>query len=535
MGLSILRRIAAISIAVCVCVTFIPLIGNSEAFATEENGAQNSGEELELSDDTNKETKKELSDGSGNKTDEDLTNASGNNPNSNVSGDSDGKKIIEPTKEGEKKEVNGLDGSSEESGNRIVTDENGDKYCYEGDTPKKGRQLVDGKYYYFDDDSGKMLTGLVTIKDSVKDSVYYFNETMQTGFHTVNGNRYYFSEDADGAALTGFQTLEGDLYYFNKYDEPKGAALTGFQTLGGKTYYFNKYDEPKGAALTGFQTLGGKKYYFNKYDEPKGAALTGFQTLGGKRYYFNKYDSPRGAALTGPQTLNGYKYYFDKTTGEMKTGVQYVGSYYYLYDAKNGVRTTKQGFHTQSGKTYYVTSYGTVARGWRAIDNKAYYFYKTGSAIGSQAKNTTIGYLKIPASGYLGEAYALGIKKLNSTSWTLKQAYKNSYKIKYQGRWWRQKTSELYAIKGFKKNKGNCYVMAATFYIQAKLLGYNVRQIHGKVAYRAPHSWTQIKNSKGKWRVYDPNFKNETGRNGWNIYYGKKGTWRYTNYSVFQK
>ena len=78
MELSLLRRIAAITVAVCVCVTFIPLIGNSEAFATEENVAQNSGEELELSDDTNKET--ELSDGTGNKTDADLSNESGNNP-----------------------------------------------------------------------------------------------------------------------------------------------------------------------------------------------------------------------------------------------------------------------------------------------------------------------------------------------------------------------------------------------------------------------------------------------------------------------
>lgn len=69
--------------------------------------------------------------------------------------------------------------------------------------------------------------------------------------------------------------------------------------------------------------------------------------------------------------------------------------------------------------------------------------------------------------------------------------------------------------------------MAATFYIQAKLLGYDVHQVKGKVAGLNPHSWTVIRHGKKEW-VYDPNFKNETGRNGWKIWYGKKGTWRYT-------
>ena len=69
--------------------------------------------------------------------------------------------------------------------------------------------------------------------------------------------------------------------------------------------------------------------------------------------------------------------------------------------------------------------------------------------------------------------------------------------------------------------------MAATFYIMAKLLGYDVHQVAGKVD--LPHSWTVIRQDGREW-VYDPNFKNETGRNGWKIYYGKKGTWKYNHY-----
>lgn len=183
---------------------------------------------------------------------------------------------------------------------------------------------------------------------------------------------------------------------------------------------------------------------------------------------------------------------------------------------------------------YYVTGAGTIARGWHAIGDRAYYFRKSGKTKGSQYINKKIGHLRISELGYLSEAYALGIRRLNRSGWSLSKAYRNSYSLRYYDRWWRQRSSERYALRGFKYNHGNCYVMAATFYIQAKLLGYNIRQIHGRVAYAAPHSWTEIKHN-GKWWVYDPNFRNETGRNGWKIYYGKRGTWRYTNRSVFQR
>ena len=315
----------------------------------------------------------------------------------------------------------------------------------------------------------------------------------------------------------GLVEEDGATYY---YVDGEKQELTGIQMIDGKKYYF----DPETFALkTGLLTVDNAKYYFNP------EAKTGIVKIGSLVFKFNS----DGTAYMGKGWIEN-KARYANGNGTVANGVKYIDKKYYLFNANNGLRITTAGFTTQAGRTYYIAS-GVVSRGWKAIGKRAYYFGKSGNSVGVQAKNTTIGYLKIPACGYLGEAYALGIKKLDKTKWTLKQAYKNSYKIKYQGRWWRQKTSEAYALKGFKKNKGNCYVMAATFYIQAKLLGYNVRQIHGKVAHRYPHSWTQIKKKGSKWRVYDPNFKNETGRNGWNIYYGKKGTWRYTNYSVFQK
>ena len=424
---SYLKRAAAIAVAVCVAVTFIPLLGDYAVFADEVNQPDSGTpavEEPAADLDTTEATEPEVTEPSAD--------------------------TAEPAADLETKEdeVTEDDGEGEEPPvkNGLIT-EDGVTYLYVNDEKQSGLQNFEGALYYFDPETFAMVTGAVKI----------------------NGALYYFFSDGKAVTATNAWFKGNDSTSADRYALGGGKIASGAKGITEKVSYKTKV----------------KKKYKKK----------------GK--WKKKW-------VTVTKTKN-------VTT-------------LYMFDANTGRTVKTTGFYTIGSNTYYGKGNGKLAVKWNAIDNKAYYFYP-GSGV--QAKGTTIGYLKIPASGYLGEAYALGIKKLNSTGWSLKQAYKNSYKIKYQGRWWRQKSSEAYALKGFKKNKGNCYVMAATFYIQAKLLGYNVRQIHGKVAYRAPHSWTQINTGSG-WRVYDPNFKNETGRNGWNIYYGKKGTWRYTNYSVFQ-
>lgn len=246
-----------------------------------------------------------------------------------------------------------------------------------------------------------------------------------------------------------------------------------------------------------------------------------------KQTYINKgaYYNKAGKKLSGFAKVDGVRFYFS-STGQKKTGVIKIGKAWYLVDPSRGT-PAKAGFVNSAGKRYYAAAGGKLTTGWVALGKKAYYFYPSGKTPGAMARKTRIGHLKIPASGALGEAYALGIKTLNKKGWSLRAAYRFSYKLKYQGRHYRTKTSEKYALKGFKKKKGNCFVMAATFYIMAKLLGYDVHQIKGRVS--VPHSWTIIK-QHGKTYVYDPNFQNEIHRNGFKIWYGKKGTWRYNHY-----
>lgn len=98
--------------------------------------------------------------------------------------------------------------------------------------------------------------------------------------------------------------------------------------------------------------------------------------------------------------------------------------------------------------------------------------------------------------------------------------------------------SEWFADFGFTNSKGNCYVMAATFWEMAVCLGYDTRQMSGKVPLArgglGPHSWVEI-NVYGSTYVCDPDFTYGTGRNGFLIHYGQSGTWRYSSYSPMNR
>ncbi len=297
------------------------------------------------------------------------------------------------------------------------------------------------------------------------------------------------------------------------------------------------YDE-NGNALTGVvKEIDGKMYFFSSAGVLD--MSDGWKTAADGTYYVSS-----GSIVTSPIRIAGSttvtkktKIYYNKkkkkwqTKKIKKAKTKYkitnstVNTNYLYMFGTDGKLIKTTGLYTYNGSEYYGLGGGVLQTGWAAIGNNAMYFYPNN---GSMAKGTKVGYLNVPANGRLGQAYAMGVRQLNKSGWDLKKAYKFSYKIKYQGRWYRAKDSETYAIKGFSKNKGNCYVMAATFYIQAKLLGYDVHQVEGKVGIW-PHSWTVIMQDGKEW-IYDPNFKNETRRNGWKIWYGKKRTWKYSKY-----
>ena len=157
------------------------------------------------------------------------------------------------------------------------------------------------------------------------------------------------------------------------------------------------------------------------------------------------------------------------------------------------------------------------------IDKKDYY---------AESTKWNITITESPADKY---DYPLAKARLDTVGWDLQAAFNAAAGITYYGQTadMPQDTDhslEFYADFGFNNGKGNCYVMAAMFCEMARLLGYDAHLISGKVPLLkggyGPHSWTEI-NVNGTVYVCDPDFTNETKRNGYMITYGQSGTWKY--------
>ncbi len=89
----------------------------------------------------------------------------------------------------------------------------------------------------------------------------------------------------------------------------------------------------------------------------------------GKTYYYKN-----GKKQTGWQTINGKKYYFSAKDSTMLTGVQKIGSKYYLLDSKTGaLKNAYTGLYKQGTNTYYFKS-GNIQTGWRDMKEGRRYF-----------------------------------------------------------------------------------------------------------------------------------------------------------------
>jgi len=211
------------------------------------------------------------------------------------------------------------------------------------------------------------------------------------------------------------------------------------------------------------------------------------------------------------------------------------------YYGDNGICPIN-GFLTIEGNTYYFDNLGYAVSGWQDLYTSRYYFYTENDYNGgpecAMARDTKIEEVALypdgtPKSFSTSQEAKATVQALGGT---LEAAYNYSVALKYvRSDLSSNKGTRALAHIGFSTGGGNCYVMAATFCEMARALGYPCRQMTGFVPLRrgglGPHSWTEVY-MDGVWRVFDPNMTNETGRNGFNVYYGMPGTWRYQDYSV---
>ncbi|MGI6055851.1 MAG: transglutaminase domain-containing protein [Bilifractor sp.] len=133
------------------------------------------------------------------------------------------------------------------------------------------------------------------------------------------------------------------------------------------------------------------------------------------------------------------------------------------------------------------------------------------------------------------QLYPLACQRLDQVGWNLRSAMNAAAGMAYVSTSYSLTAANVSTIAayGFTTGGGDCYVMACCFYEMAKALGYDAHVMFGYVPLLSGglgvHSWVEIDNYEGTTRVFDPDFQHESHNDGFNLYYGKPGTWRYTN------
>lgn len=145
----------------------------------------------------------------------------------------------------------------------------------------------------------------------------------------------------------------------------------------GKYYYSNSGMMYRSKWLT----YKKHKYYFNN----DGRMVTGWKTINHKKYYFQKKaikNFPVGAMRTGWAGSGRKKYYFHKTSG-----IMYCNQWL-----------------SYGGNHYYFNTDGKIARGWKTIKMKMYYFNS------SKTKTQPMGAARKGWLTYQGQKYYFDLK-----------------------------------------------------------------------------------------------------------------------------
>ena len=201
--------------------------------------------------------------------------------------------------------------------------------------------LIDGKYYYFDKNSGELLRNAFhSFSSSYK--LYFGNDGAQVfGWYTLDGHRVYFKEDGI-QAKDKVLSIDDNYYYFNQ----DGQLLVNGSA---KSYNSLYLADSEGKLLSGWREIDGKTYYLDPSE---------------KHYYYNRTAS-----------IDGKTYLFGSYAELLRNDSNYA----YASDENGIVRT---GFYrTDKGYLCYleprvISDYQPT---WKEIDGKLYHFEKSTS------------------------------------------------------------------------------------------------------------------------------------------------------------
>ena len=178
--------------------------------------------------------------------------------------------------------------------NGWVETESGKTYYYTNGKKAKGWKTIEGKTYYFDQNTGVMYQKKLFTVDG---KIYYVNKygiRVSDRWEKYDGKKYYFT--SDGTALKGMKKVDGKYYWFHTTD---GYMFQNRRVTrkNGDIYYFG---EDGTRCENGMYKITEKGAVHTYYFQKDGKAYKGWLTYKGNKYYFYK----GSAALSGTRAEN---------------------------------------------------------------------------------------------------------------------------------------------------------------------------------------------------------------------------------------
>ena len=232
-----------------------------------------------------------------------------------------------------------------------------------------GLKEINNKLYYFDPDSGMMISNKlqeVVMKDGSKKD-YYFNNN---GVALINNegwqsqkenNKIMWQYLKNEQPVSGLQEINGKTYYFN---ENTSYMETGVVDTGKGIYLFD--DNGAKVNKTGWIQDKGHWYYLNNDSTVKRDWLNS----GYSWYYLND----NGIMATQWKKVNDYWYYFGSNGAMQKDWKEINSNWYYLRN--DGIMTTQ--WEKVNNYWYYFGSNGAMQKDWKEINNNWYYLRDDG-------------------------------------------------------------------------------------------------------------------------------------------------------------
>ncbi len=218
-----------------------------------------------------------------------------------------------------------------------------------------GLKEINNKLYYFDPDSGMMISNKlqeVVMKDGSKKD-YYFNNN---GVALINNEGWQSQKENNKI-----------MWQYLKNEQP----VSGLQEINGKTYYFN---ENTSYMETGVVDTGKGIYLFD--DNGAKVNKTGWIQNKGHWYYLNNDSTVKRDWLN-----SGYSWYYLNDNGIMATQWKKVNDYWYYFGSNGAMQ---KDWKEINSNWYYLRNDGIMTTQWNKINDYWYYFNDDGKMINNQ-------------------------------------------------------------------------------------------------------------------------------------------------------